>query len=335
MAHTEFYAGVLTPGFVNAHCHLELSYLKGAIPERCGFAEFTNIISQRRGATTIEDRVRAAEVQDQVMWREGVSAVADISNDDFTLNLKSKSAIEYHTFIEFYGLKRHDISPLKQMLRHPRTSLTPHSLYSVQEAPLKEILSMKKNRLSIHFLESHSEKELYSRRGELWDRFQRNGFECDFLDYTSPVERLINCAPKESSPILVHNCTLTDEDLEQLLKHFTSPIYWCICPRSNSFISGLKPPIKTLRQRAQKICIGTDSLSSNHSLSILEELKQIEGIELAERLNWATINGAEALGLEDMLGSVEVGKRPGLVLLEGIDMTRMELTAESTSRRIL
>ena len=119
--------------------------------------------------------------------------------------------------------------------------------------------------------------------------------------------------------------------------HFTAPVAWALCPRSNIYISGLRPPVELLRRRGERICIGTDSLASNDSLSILEELKALPEVPLPEVLEWATLNGAQALGMETEAGSVEAGKRCGLVLIENIASRGGEprLTAESRSRRLL
>lgn len=136
---TEFYAGVLAPGLVNAHCHLELSYLLGAIPERCGFAGFAGAMSQVRERFSAEQRAQAVEAADAAMWQAGIQAVGDISNGDTAFAVKSRSRIAYRTFVEFFGLRAASAEHLLPLLRHPQTSLTPHSLYSVQDAPLRAI----------------------------------------------------------------------------------------------------------------------------------------------------------------------------------------------------
>ena len=88
MPGTEFYSGVLAPGLVNAHCHLELSYLRGAIPEGCGFAGFAGAMGQVRERFGPEERLRAVAAADAAMWQAGVQAVGDISNGDTTFSVK-------------------------------------------------------------------------------------------------------------------------------------------------------------------------------------------------------------------------------------------------------
>ena len=134
----------------------------------------------------------------------------------------------------------------------------------------------------------------------------------------------------------MHNCCVTQEDIELIEKHFETPVAWVLCPRSNDYISGLKPPTELLRRHSDMICVGTDSLASNDSLSIIEELKMFADVPLAEVAEWATINGARALGVDAEIGSIEVGKRPGLVLIEGVEYADgLRLTPHSTSRRLI
>lgn len=331
---TEFYAGALIPGLVNAHCHLELSYLEGQIPEGEGFAAFARAMGEVRGRFTAEERLRAARRADAVFRREGVVAVGDVANDALVSELKRQSPIHYHTFAEVYGLKSVSAERQRPLLDYPPVTLTPHSIYSVQDALFRAICHEGEGPLSIHFLESEAETELYAHRGRLWEWYERVGFACDFLHYGSPARRLVESIPAEREVILVHNCCLQPQDLEQVMAHFRAPVHWCICPGSNHFISRLKPPVDLLRRGGVNICLGTDSAASNRSLSMLDELRRIEGVPLAERLQWATLGGARALGLADSLGSIEVGKCPGLALLEGLDWERMELTEQSTVRAL-
>ncbi len=332
--YTEFYAGALLPGLINCHCHLELSYLQGAIPAGEGFAAFARHMGAVRNRFTEEERLRAIVAADARMQHEGVVAVGDVANGMSAFAVKAKSPIHYHTFAELFGLRTSDSNHLAPLLEQPHTTLTPHSLYSVQEALFRQICSTGSAPLSIHFLESPAEEELYQRRGRLWNWYQEVGFSCDFLHYQDPTERLIRSIPRDRSLLLVHNCTLKSDTIERIMEYFTAPVYWCICPRSNKYISHSEPPIELLRHYGLNICLGTDSLASNWSLSMLEELRMIRHVPLAERLRWATQIGARALGLEDRLGSVEVGKSPGLVWLEGVDWQTMELTDRSTLRRI-
>jgi cytosine/adenosine deaminase-related metal-dependent hydrolase len=106
--------------------------------------------------------------------------------------------------------------------------------------------------------------------------------------------------------------------------------------KANQYIEKALPPVDLLQKNGCRIVIGTDSLASNNSLDILDELKTISAnfpaIQLAELLQWATLNGAKALQLQDQLGSFEKGKKPGVILIAGLENNN--LTAQSTTKNL-
>ncbi len=300
----EFYAGIMTAGFVNAHSHLELSYLRGQISKHKGFAEFARQIGEVRTKATIEQRLKAIEREDLALRRGGVVAVGDIVNGKTSMDCKSRSSIRYRNFGELFGLRTTSFDDLLWCEDYPHSSITPHSIYSLNDEIFKLIARRNINQpLSIHFKESSSEEELFAKRGRLWDWYESVGFECDFLHYGSVAERVIGSVPPERSVLLVHNCCVTQSDIDTIMGHFTAPVYWVVCPRSNDYISQLTPPVELLRKNGLNICIGTDSLASNDSLSILEEMAMMPQVPLAERIDWATRQGAKALGFSGLCSS--------------------------------
>ena len=337
MAGVEFYSGVLCAGFVNAHSHIELSYLRGAIAEGGGYAAFAESIGRVRDAFSVEEQLSAIVEADRTMWSEGVDAVGDIVNGPTSFSAKAASPIYYKNFAEVFGLRECNLERQRALLQYPNTSLTPHSTYSVPDTSFREVCNdYAEAPLSVHFLESSAEAELYRSEGRLHDWYEKVGFECDFLHYGSPTERIVKCVPKERRVLLVHNCEISEKDIELLTNHFDTTISFVLCPRSNAYISGVEPrSVELLRARNVNICIGTDSLSSNWSLSMVEELKMFRNIPLAELLQWATINGAKALGIDDMYGSIEVGKRSGVVCLSGVDLENFALTPQTKAVRVL
>lgn len=337
IAGVEFHAGVLCAGFVNAHSHLELAYLKGAIAERGGYASFAASMAAVRNNFSEEERLTAIAEADRAMWEEGVDAVADIVNGPTSFATKAASPILYHSFAEVFGLRSCNLAEQRALLANPCTTLTPHSTYSLSEAAFRAACEGDGSQpLSIHFLESEAEAELYRGHGSLHEWYEQMGFECDFLHHSTPAERLVRSVPHDRSVLLVHNCYLTEEDIDTIMNHFTAPVYWVLCPRSNSYISGLEPrTVALMRARGLNICIGTDSLASNWSLSMLDELKRFKGVPLDELLGWATLGGAKALGLDHTLGVVEVGRRCGIVNISGVDFASMSLTDNAVARRLL
>lgn len=322
---TEFYNGIIIPGLINCHSHLELSHMRNTLPAGRGLTEFINGVRQQRDAETVEI-VRAARDADNEMYREGVVACGDISNNSLTFNIKSTSAIKYLTFIEVFGL-----DPLQATGRMDQAlglasaaeaaglpcHITPHAVYSVSQ-PLFSLIKehiRSTSVTSLHFLESDDERKIA--RGH--------------------NETAITLSKLTSKLILVHNTVITEDELKELTS--VPNIWFCLCPSSNTHISGKMPPVGLLEKASGRIVAGTDSLASTGHLSILGELKLLHAaapaISLDEIIRWGTINGARALQMDGALGSIEPGKKPGLLLIEEVDLERLRLLPESRVRRLL
>jgi cytosine/adenosine deaminase-related metal-dependent hydrolase len=321
---------------INAHSHLELAYLRGAIAEGTGFAGFAREIGRVRGNYTPEERLHAASVADSEMWYEGVEAVMDIANDDLVMPIKELSKIEYHTLFEVFGLTAQSCDTQRAMAsKYGYADITTHSTYSLQDGIFRDIAKEGRESLSVHLLESEDEIALYNKKGSLWEWYTRMGWECDFLHYGHPAKRIAESVPANRATLLVHGCKSTAEDISLLDRHFDIQPTWVLCPESNRYISGITPPVALYREMGAQIAIGTDSLASARYLSMVENMRLVGDVPLAELLTYATLNGAKALGIAERKGSIEVGKQPGLVVISDVDLHAMRLTGESASRRIM
>lgn len=341
----EVYKGLVCPGFVNTHCHLELSHMKNLMPEGKGLTEFVSQIPHKRKESKVKSS-QAIKDADQNMYEKGVVAVGDISNTIDTLKVKKDSAIRYHSFIELFGLdkrKAHEVfSEGLKMLESFRASalsasLAPHAAYSLSPQLLKDIYTASKGQLlSIHHQETPSENELFlDSKGELYDLFLSKG-----LDLSSQLERkqssaqyaLMSYLPKEQKLLLVHNTCSGKDDVEQIEAYFNRA-YWCTCPKANWFIERRLPNYNLWRENKLKITIGTDSLASNNTLSVLEEIKLIQKkfphIPTSELLCWASKNGAEFFGYND-LGSFKTGSKPGVILIEEVNGLQLNANSKVT-----
>ena len=335
MAGVEFYPGIMIPGMVNLHCHLELAYLRGAIEEHSGFAGFARAIGSVRNNYTREERLHAASVADSTMWQEGIEAVLDIANDDLVMPIKERSKIRYRTLFELFGLMCNSPeSHLQMAAKYEESSTTPHSTYSLQDEVFKSACKANNSTISLHLMESDAEGELYRNEGSLNDWYKRMGWQCDFLGYGSPTRRVVESIASDRRVVVVHGCKATKEDVELLDNHFKNGVTWALCPESNRYISNDRPPVEMLRAMGCRVGIGTDSLASARSLSMVENMRLLGDIPLNELLTWATKCGAEALAMEE-LGELKVGKRPGIVVIEGVDLHNLRLTPESQAHRIL
>lgn len=344
-----FYNGIIVPGFVNSHCHLELSYLKNEIPERTGLGRFLMSVNGKRNDMKYD--ISASIIHaDAEMQREGIVLCSDICNSQDTFILKKESRIRYISLLEVFG-----IEPLKAWKRMEEVNelaaladkdnlpweIVPHSFYSVS-VPLFGLLNeaTRFNKIiSVHFLESADEVSfLRDHSGPLMESYNRylpSLSELKTVDsHLSAIQDLSN---KSGNLILVHNTFIEGLHVDQLVSD--KRIYFCLCPNSNRYIEGQMPPVRMLYEKDCQIIIGTDSLSSNNKLSILSEIRTIQDhfpdIPLEILIRWATINGARALREDSWAGSIEPGKKPGLVLIRDADLANMKILPGSTAQRLI
>jgi cytosine/adenosine deaminase-related metal-dependent hydrolase len=341
--------GLLCPGFINAHCHLELSHLKNAIPTETGLSEFVKQIVPKRAAApeVIEASIEAAETE---MYNNGIVAVGDICNTADTITAKSKGKLAYYNFVEIYGLdplladqkmKEGLLLKTQYEAANLKAVVIPHASYSVPAA-LLELLAKKygSHTVSIHNQETKAENDFFENKiGAFVDMYKRVGVDLGFFtpSQKTSLQTVLPQLSKAKKTLLVHNSFTSSADIDAVFASETDA-YWCLCPNANQYIENTMPPIELLRSKNTTIVIGTDSYASNWSLNMLDELKMIHQhnptLSLSEMLSWITINGARALQMQDKLGSIEIGKKPGLVLIENLSNLN-QLTGSSTSRRLL
>jgi len=320
--------GIVSPGFINAHCHLELSHMKGMIPAKTGLQEFVKQIVALRNvqAEQIQDAIIHAEDE---MFANGIVAVGDICNTLDTLDQKGKKRIAYYSFIELYDLdptRAHDkiVKGLKMQQQFyencVRASLVPHAPYSVS-FNLWKLLSdhFQTHTITMHNQETADENEFFEKKtGAFLDMYVRVNVKLDFFEPTgvSSLQSMIPYLKNGHRTILVHNSFTSEADIKKVKQHMPNT-FWCLCPNANQYIESAMPPIHLLREQQVPIVLGTDSYASNWSLNILDEIKTIQKfhpeIPLAEMLGWATLNGARALQMDKHLGSFDKGKKPGVI----------------------
>ena len=328
-------SGALVPGFVNTHCHIELSHLKNKFPEKTGLPGFLNLVTAQR-ETDMAEIASAMNAAEQEMIINGIVAVGDISNTNHSFALKSKRKLYYHTFIELIAFDpaRANLAMEngRQLLAEARAagihaSLAPHATYSVSPQLIKSISQScyeTGKPTSIHMLESNDENEFYVQATGLYRKLYRE-LNIDIKHFQATgktaLESLLPYFNKEVNTLLIHNTIATAWDVEWA-EDMHSNLYWCFCPKANLFIEDRLPDIPTLMQHVQYIAVGTDSLASNHGLSILDELKTIQQqfpeIRTNDLFRWATLYGARALGITQQFGSFEKGKQPGINLITGL-----------------
>jgi aminodeoxyfutalosine deaminase len=333
-ASLEHHRGAIVPGFVNTHCHLELSHMKGLAPTGTGLLPFLKTVVQFR-EFPMEEILDAIARADQEMYEAGIVAVGDISNKLDTAAQKSASPIRYYTFVEMFDFMQdalaeqtfrqyHEVYEGQSGADGNRKSCVPHAPYTVSPRlfGLIEQANTPDAGISIHNQETTHENELFqSGSGGFRDFFRSFGFAMDTFQPSGQTS--IHYALKHLNParrtLFVHNTMTTPADI-QAAQSWSDRVYWATCPNANLYIENRLPNYQRFIDQGARLTIGTDSLTSNWQLSVLEEMKAIARyqsyVPFEALLRWATLNGAEALGFAEELGSIETGKRPGLNLLD-------------------
>jgi cytosine/adenosine deaminase-related metal-dependent hydrolase len=344
-----FYNGIIVPGFVNCHCHLELSWLKNKIAQGIGLSNFLMAVNTLRNITG-NDINRAINNADNEMHMAGIVLCADICNSPLTFELKKTSGVRYINLLEVFGIdsskaqKRMDeILQIAKKAEEEKLPwwIVPHSVYSVS-LPLFSLIRnhTTSNKItSVHFLESEDEKVfLANHSGPIMESYKK--FLSPLSELSTPkdhVSTVLDEITGNGNLLLVHNTQIERDQIKKLRQR--ESLYYCLCPNSNMFIGKTIPPAGLLSDEGCDIVVGTDSLSSNTALSILEELKILQeyfpDISLERLIRWATINGARALFEDSWAGSIEPGKKPGLVLIKHMDLVNLRLLHTSTVQRIL
>lgn len=329
----EKYAGILSPGFVNCHCHIELSHLRNMIPEKTGLYGFVSHVMKLRKFQPSEIKKASIEAIAE-MRKNGIVAVGDICNTTDSLSAKLQSDLQFHNFIEIAGFLPHQMETRfmngqkvkAEMKIVGESTIVPHAPYSVSSMLFEKINVDNENKIiSIHNQETPDENLFYQeKKGDFCDLYQRWNADISYFHPTGKTS-LQSYFPKLTLPkkiLLVHNTMTSKEDIEWInlqIKKQKTQLFWTLCPNANWFIERKMPPVEMLMQQRQTITLGTDSIASNYQLNILSEINRIQfhfpQIAKETLLQWATINGAKALGMESKLGSFEKGKIPGVVLI--------------------
>ncbi len=328
--------GWLSPGFVNAHCHLELSNMRGMMPEKTGMADFLLGVFTKRGTHAEQAEALAVEAADE-MFEQGINAVGDISNTTVSVAAKMQGKLWFHNFIEVTGLvpalaeERFARGQMlaeffRKALPEMPVGIVPHAPYTISPDLYGKIAALDEKLQCIHNQESAAEIEfLRFKQGDMLRLYESLNIS---LDFYRPEDKSVLASVQEQlrpqhQMLWIHNCYTGKEDLQHLdpgIRH-----YFCLCPNANLYIGNPLPNVPFLKKAGLNLCIGTDSLASNHRLSVLGEVQVLQqhfpGLIAVELLKWATSNGARALQCENRFGEFRQGMKPGILLLKDVSET--------------
>ncbi|MGN6354687.1 MAG: amidohydrolase family protein [Parafilimonas sp.] len=347
------FKGLLSPGFINCHCHLELSHMKNVIETGTGLVDFLITVVGKRSfeKEIISEAITAADAE---MYENGIVAVGDICNTTDAIPTKLKSKINYYNFIETIGFTEERAAVLFGRFQHlykdfitaglSNTSIVPHAPYTISGVMFKLINDFSAGKIiSIHNQETRAEDELYRENsGDFFRLYRHLNIDTKFFQAhnKNSLQSYLPLLNKAKALLLIHNTFTTQHDIDFTLRESKvneQDLFWCLCPNANLYIENQLPDIKLFTNNNCDIILGTDSYSSNYSLNLLNEMKTLQKhfpfLETERLLQWATSNGAAALGVYENSGSFEKGKRPGIVLINNLQ--HKKFSESSAAKRIL
>jgi cytosine/adenosine deaminase-related metal-dependent hydrolase len=329
--------GVVLPGLVNAHVHLELSALRGQVPGGSGFVRWVEHMLAVRAEAEPDHDATAVDHAVQELLEFGTVAVGEVTNTLAAVRALARRGLVGCIFHEVFGVEREPlerrVASLPRVVQDqvgpwpsPELSYvpTPHALYTTHAVVAQRLLQAAAERglrASVHLAEHASERRFLERGdGPVADWFQsRLKLPGDRIEFPgmSPVQFADRIGALAPQVLCVHLTDARPEELA-LVAQRGAPVVFC--PRSNLFIETRLPPLLTARAAGILPALGTDSLASNASLDVLAEARALADrfptVPARDLLRMATWEGARALGRLD-LGRIARGARPGLLAIEG------------------
>jgi aminodeoxyfutalosine deaminase len=331
--HPDISQCAILPGLINAHTHLELSWMAGKVPPcRSMGAWIRELMALRRGAAPTADQQRQA-VDDAIASARarGTVAFGDIGNSLIAADALADAgvpAVLFHELIGFHpegasARATEGVERVTRQVRGPvRPGLAPHAPYSVAPELFRAIAAATVARQlpsSVHLGESREEVEfLMTGRGEIADTLKHLGAWSE--DWSArgadPVDYLDRLGVLTRGLLVVHATQLGPSALARLADR------GCVivsCPRSNRWVGAGDPPIDDFYASGAAVAFGTDSLASAPDLDMFAELaaaRRRSTVPARRLLASATLAGAQALGFDGELGSITVGKRARLLAVD-------------------
>jgi aminodeoxyfutalosine deaminase len=328
---------VVMPGLVNAHTHLELSYLRGQVPPGSTFVAWIRaVIAARRdhpdpGTAEVLGAVERG-IAEAVAC--GTAIVGDVSNTLTTFNALSRSPLAAVVFHELIGFRVADpvalVAGATQQIdalpptERVRASLAAHAPYSVGPLVLRAIRHAVDRdpfaTCSVHLAESAEEVEFIRSAGGPWRELLEELGVWDpawTAPGVSPAQYLDESGFLSGRVVAVHGVHMTPADLQLLVSRGMTLV---TCPRSNEYTRAGRPPIEAFYNSGVRVAVGTDSLASTPDLNVFAELAAMRRIAPAVPasllLESATRQGARALAFDGEYGTIEPGKRARLLAVD-------------------
>src|SRR5947208_4428504 len=318
---------VLSPGLINAHCHLDYTCLRGKIPRQKSFTDWIRVINAEKGKLTAEDYVTSINAGFAEAQRFGTTTIANLTAFP-ELIAKINSPIRTWWFAELIDVREPERaneiveSATDSLKRAENWGLAPHAPFTASEnlsRDCQEIALCENILLTTHLAESCEEMEMFrDASGPLYQFLKEIGREMTDCGYDTPLRRFLRRLGDASLAgwIIAHLNELSESDFDLLteIRHKFSIAH---CPRSHAYFGHVAFHFERLQRLGFNVCLGTDSLASNDDLSLFAEMrafqKKFPNVSPGEVLKMVTVNGARALRQEKSLGQIRVGSSADLV----------------------
>ena len=324
----------LLPGLINAHCHLDYTTLRYAISPQASFTNWVRRINAIKRTLSNEDYAVSVARGFTELRRWGTTSVCNIESVPELMMTMQAPPIRTWWCYEMIDI-RHRITTEQvvmgalsffQNLTDPlcRFGLSPHSPYTASRSLFRlagACASTMQMLLTTHVAESKEEREMFSAAsGPLYDFMESLGRSMEDCGDTTPFAHLWHTGAIDRNWLLAHMNELSESDFELLasLKPEERPSI-VHCPGSHAYFGHTPFPYLRLHELGINLCVGTDSLASTHSLSLLDELRRLRGAEPwltgPELLATITTNAARGLKMQDRLGVLRTGACADLIAL--------------------
>jgi cytosine/adenosine deaminase-related metal-dependent hydrolase len=312
---------VLLPGLINAHCHLDYTCLRGKIPPQKSFTDWIRAINAEKSELSPNDYLASINNGFEEAKRFGTTAIANLTAFPELIS-EVQTPIRMCWFPELIDIRAPERanelvdSAIESIGRGATWGLAPHALFTASKDVFRrceEIAQQKHVLLTTHLAESREEMEMFrDASGPLYEFIKSNGRPMDDCGNETPLELFVGAPGGRALPpwIVAHLNELTEKDFE-VLERTNSKFHVVHCPRSHNYFGHSPFAFDRLRSLGFNICLGTDSLASNESLSMFAEMrafqKEFPSVSAEEILQMATVNPARAVRCENALGQIQPG----------------------------
>ena len=318
---------ILLPGLINAHCHLDFTAFKGKVPFKGSFREWLREMAGKSRSVTTADFHKSVQTGIKESVAHGTTTLCDISTSGESFKLLPKSGLRAFAFLEFLDVAQPNPGVvwksfqerLKALTSGPldseifRWGIGPHTPFTVS----KELLLLASRYVgsrahcltTLHVGESREEASFFKRgKGPMAERIKFLNPDWNLPHGTTPVQYLNECGWLPKLDLAVHLNEVGEKDLRLLAKNRVSVVH---CPGSHAFFNHSRFKFEKIRRLGIRICLGTDSLASNRSLSLFREMRLFQSahpkVGAEEVLSMVTVKPAQALGEGRTLGKIKPG----------------------------